>query len=204
MRTLYKEKGPRIRCEVAHRGPVIRASDRPIIPSALLTKNIMPISGRSFQTFALRVCPCLWHIFFFLLLIAPSIPSPPFISVPSLPPALPRPSQDRYSPALSLRPSTLLPFAAGFRRSLQSMRGYTGCYRNTRPTRILPSTDPNLLARIRSKVHFRAYTSWIWKMESKLELILYGMTIRLIFLVSISFISFLFVIRIRLNPVFFP
>lgn len=167
MRTLYKEKGPRIRCEVAHRGPVIRASDRPIIPSALLTKNIMPISGRSFQTFALRVCPCLWHIFFFLLLVAPSIPSPPFISVPSLPPALPRPSQDRYSPALSLRPSTLLPFAAGFRRSLQSMRGYTGCYRNTRPARMLPSTDPNLA---RSKVHFRAYTSWIWKMESKLEL----------------------------------
>lgn len=166
MRTLYKEKGPRIRCEVAHRGPVIRASDRPIIPSALLTKNIMPISGRSFQTFALRVCPCLWHIFFFLLLVAPSIPSPPFISVPSLPPALPRPSQDRYSPALSLRPSTLLPFAAGFRRSLQSMRGYTGCYRNTRPTRMLSSTDPNLG---RSKVHFRAYTSWIWKMESKLE-----------------------------------
>lgn len=166
MRTLYKEKGPRIRCEVAHRGPVIRASDRPIIPSALLTKNIMPISGRSFQTFALRVCPCLWHIFFFLLLVAPSIPSPPFISVPSLPPALPRPSQDRYSPALSLRPSTLLPFAAGFRRSLQSMRGYTGYYRNTRPARMLPSTDPNLA---RSKVHFGAYTSWIWKMESKLE-----------------------------------
>lgn len=73
MRTLYKEKGPvsRIRCEVAHRGTSYQASDRPIIPSALLTKNIMPISGD-----LLRGLPCVclpWDIFFCLLLLS-SIP----------------------------------------------------------------------------------------------------------------------------------
>lgn len=166
MRTLYKEKGPRIRYEVAHRGPVIRASDRPIIPSALLTKNIMPISGRSFQTFALRVCPCLWHIFFFLLLVAPSIPSPPFISVPSLPPALPRPSQDdirRLSRFVLPLCYPLLPAFADLYSRCVATRGATGtrvqheCYP--------PPIPISLARRCTSGRTLRGYGKW--KVNSK-------------------------------------
>lgn len=76
----------------------------------------------------------------------PQFPSPPRSSL-SLFFLLPCLGRGPPTFALSLRLSTLLPFAAGFRRSLQSMRGYTGCYRNTRPnfrTECLPSTDSYL------------------------------------------------------------
>lgn len=116
-------KGPRY--QMRGGPPVIRASDRPIIPSALLTKNIMPISGDLFRGCAepCSLCPTIFS--FFLL---PRFSS--FISVPFLPSR--RDLSRSLSPTfVSSRPSTLLPFA--FRRSLQSMRG-TGCYRNTRAT----------------------------------------------------------------------
>lgn len=71
-------KGPRY--QMRGGPPVIRASDRPIIPSALLTKNIMPISGDLFRGCAepCSLCPTIFS--FFLL---PRFSS--FISVPFLP-----------------------------------------------------------------------------------------------------------------------
>lgn len=122
-------KGPRY--QMRGGPPVIRASDRPIIPSALLTKNIMPISRDLFRACAepCSLCPCPTPYFLFSSYLD-SPPSSLSLSfhlgetyhVRSLPPS---------SRLVSSRPSTLLPFA--FRRSLQSMRG-TGCYRNTRAT----------------------------------------------------------------------
>lgn len=58
-------KGPRY--QMRGGPPVIRASDRPIIPSALLTKNIMPISGDLFRACAepCSLCPCPTPYFLF-------------------------------------------------------------------------------------------------------------------------------------------
>lgn len=83
MRTLQKGPFPVSRCEVGHRGTSYQAADRPIIlGSALLTKNIMPISRRSFQ-------PWLpWDIFFCLFSLFTTARNPPPLRPPQTTTAL--------------------------------------------------------------------------------------------------------------------
>lgn len=100
----------------------------------------------------------------------PQFPSPPRSSL-SLFFLLPCLGRGPPTFALSLRLSTLLPFAAGFRRSLQSMRGYTGCYRNTRPNFRMLTFDRSLSApRSFDLPPFRIRSGYTyirtWKMES--------------------------------------